>query len=143
MTDTARIAISSAYQLPTQKLAGLEPKLKESDHSKIEKAARDFESILLGQWLEEAQRAFATAPGSDPDEDNDVDPGHGELQSLAIQSLAKGLTKPGGIGISRMIVRQLEAADGRSANSLAFWQRDSGREQQGAARKIISGIPLK
>ena len=31
---------------------------------KIEKAARDFESILVDQWLEQAEKSFATVPAN-------------------------------------------------------------------------------
>jgi hypothetical protein len=38
------------------------PSTKDSP-SKIDKAAHDFESILVGQWLEKAEKSFATVPG--------------------------------------------------------------------------------
>jgi len=118
MSDIAtRIASSSVVQLQAQKLVKQVPKIQDGDRAKIEKAAADFESILLAQWLEEAQQAFASAPGSDPDENQDADPGHGQFQSLAIQSLARSLTKSGGIGIAKMIVRQLEDAQNKTEDS--------------------------
>jgi Rod binding domain-containing protein len=73
--------------------------------AKAEKAARDFESVLLGQWLEQAEKSFATVPGGDPNQE--TDPGHDQLQSIALQSLASNLTKSGGLGIASMIVKHL------------------------------------
>jgi Rod binding domain-containing protein len=75
--------------------------------SRIDKAARDFESILVGQWLNQAEKSFATVPGSDPDQQNDS--GHDQFQSIACQSLAQGLSKAGGFGIAAMISKQLKA----------------------------------
>jgi len=81
--------------------AGSDPTSK----AKIEKAARDFEGVLLGQWLEQAEKSFATVPGGDPDQQ--TDPGHDQLQSIALQSLAGKLTRSGGLGIASMIVKNL------------------------------------
>jgi Rod binding domain-containing protein len=75
---------------------------------KIDKAARDFESILVGQWLEQAEKSFATVPGEDPDQKNDST--RDQFQSIACQSLAEGLSKGGGFGIAAMISKQLRAS---------------------------------
>lgn len=140
MSDIAtKIASSSLLQVQAQKLVEQTPKIQGSDHAKIEKAAHDFESILLGQWLEEAQQSFGSAPGSDPDADQDADPGHGQFQSIAIQSLAKSLTKSGGIGIAKMIVRQLEATQNKTGGSGAAGPLDrinsTGMSGQSVPRK--------
>lgn len=76
---------------------------------KIDKAAHDFESILLGEWLEQAEKSFASVPGSDPDKD--ADSGHDQMQSLACQFLGTAMSKAGGIGISAMIGKHLRAAE--------------------------------
>ena len=75
---------------------------------RIDKASRDFESILVGEWLNQAEKSFATVPGTDPDQQNDS--GHDQFQSIACQSLAQGLSKTGGFGIAAMISKQLKAA---------------------------------
>jgi len=77
-------------------------------HEKIDKAAKDFESILIGTWLEKAEKSFATVPGDDPDQQSDA--GHDQFQSIACQSLAEGLSKTGSFHIAEMISRQLTAA---------------------------------
>lgn len=76
--------------------------------AKIDKASRDFESILVGEWLNQAEKSFATVPGADPDQQNDT--GHDQFQSIACQSLAQGLSKAGGFGIAAMISKHLQAA---------------------------------
>jgi Rod binding domain-containing protein len=80
-------------------------KAKPSDKAKIEKSARDFESILIGQWLDQAEKSFATVPGTDPDQ---TDPGHDQLQGIATQTLAQAMAKSGGLGIASMIAKGLE-----------------------------------
>jgi Rod binding domain-containing protein len=79
-----------------------------TENSKIEKSAKDFESILLGSWLQQAEQSFGSLPGGD-DED-DADAGKEQFQGLAMQSLGTSMTAAGGIGIARMIARQLHKA---------------------------------
>ena len=86
------------------------------EKAKIEKSARDFESILIGQWLEQAEKSFATVPGEDPDK-KDQDVGQDQMRSIAFHSLAEGLTKSGGLGIAKMITKYLEAAEAKSATA--------------------------
>ena len=79
------------------------------ENAKIEKSAKDFESLLLGGWLQQAEQSFAKLPGGDDDEDADA--GSGELQGIAMQSLGTAMTDAGGIGLARMISRQLHKAE--------------------------------
>ena len=84
------------------------------ENSKIEKSAKDFESILLGSWLQQAEQSFASLPGGDDDED--ADPGKEQFQGLAMQSLGNSMTAAGGIGIAKMLAKQLhKAADLQAA----------------------------
>jgi len=78
------------------------------DSAKIDKASRDFESILVGQWLEQAEKSFGTVPGTDPDQQNDTS--YGQFQSIACQALAQGLSNKGGFGLGALISKQLKAA---------------------------------
>ena len=86
-----------------------------SEKAKIEKAGKDFESILLGSWLQAAEKSFAAAPGG---EDADSEDGNrDQFLGMAMQQLAGSLTASGGIGISKMIVSHLEAASQHKAAS--------------------------
>lgn len=76
--------------------------------AKIEKAGKDFESILLGSWLQKAESSFASVPGGD--EDPDADAGKDQFQGIAMQALAGSLTKSGGIGIAKMITQHLRSS---------------------------------
>jgi Rod binding domain-containing protein len=79
--------------------------------SMIDKAAHDFESLLVGQWLQKAEKSFATVPGADPDRDQDSS--HDQFQSIACENLAKSLGKTGGFGIASMISKHLTAAEAK------------------------------
>ena len=85
-----------------------------TQNSKIEKSAKDFESILLGSWLGQAEQSFGSLPGGDEDGDEDV--GKEQFQGIAMQSLGASMTSSGGIGIAKMISKQLhKAEDARTA----------------------------
>ena len=78
-------------------------------NTKIEKSAKDFESILLGSWLQQAEQSFGSLPGGDDDEDADA--GKEQFQGMAMQSLGASMTAAGGIGIAKMISKQLHKAE--------------------------------
>lgn len=106
---TQAINISSLDQAKRDLANGLQTPSAKGRPSKIDKASHDFESILVGQWLEKAEKSFATVPGADPDQNQDS--GHDQFQSIACQYLAQGLTKNGGFGIAAMISKHLTAVE--------------------------------
>lgn len=108
----------------SQAMSALQAQSKNGDSAKIDKAAKDFESILLGEWLEKAEKSFASVPGSDPDQQNDS--GYDQFQSISCQFLGEGLSKAGGIGIASMISKHLKAME-------------SGRDAAETAKKADSG----
>ncbi len=73
-------------------------------HAKIDRAGKDFESILMGNWLQGAEQSFAKVPGGDGEDDDS----NGQFQGIAMQALAGSLTAAGGIGIAKMITRSLQ-----------------------------------
>jgi Rod binding domain-containing protein len=78
-----------------------------TDDAKIEKGAREFESILVGSWLQQAYQSFATVPGADGDSQ---DVAHDQVMSFGVQSLATSMAASGGIGIGKMIAKAMHAA---------------------------------
>src|ERR1700723_3608780 len=106
---TQAINISSLDQAKRDLANSLHTPAAKGRPSKIDKASHDFESILVGQWLEKAEKSFATVPGADPDQDQDS--GHDQFQSIACQYMAQGLTKNGGFGIAAMISKHLTAIE--------------------------------
>jgi Rod binding domain-containing protein len=86
-------------------------------NAKIEKSATDFESILLGSWLQQAEQSFGSVPGGD---DEDADSGKDQFMGIAMQSLGSSLTASGGIGIAKMVSKSLhKAEDARVAQTEA------------------------
>lgn len=92
-----------------QAMRMLQEQAKNADTQKIEKTAREFEGILLGEWLQQAEKSFASVPGGDPGQD--ADPGHDQLQSIGCEFLGGALSKAGGIGIASMISKHLKATE--------------------------------
>jgi Rod binding domain-containing protein len=88
------------------------------EDAKIDKAGKDFESILLGSWLSQAEQSFAKVPGGDGQDDDD-DSGKDQFQGIAMQALAGSLTASGGIGIAKMITSNLHKASDHKDESAA------------------------
>jgi Rod binding domain-containing protein len=84
--------------------------------TKIEKSAREFESMLLSNWLQQAEQSMATVPGADDDEDAGA---REQMMSLGVQSLANSMTASGGIGIASMISKALHSVADRQQSGVA------------------------
>ena len=69
---------------------------------KNEKAARDFEAMLLTPVLDSLQKTFAGDSG------NSKTPGASDYRLMATQALAQSIAARGGIGIAHLILRHLE-----------------------------------
>jgi len=67
---------------------------------KLVKAAHEFEAMLLQSWLEKMNQSFVGESGS-------LDPAHDTVSGLGTQAIAQALSAKGGIGIAKMILRQL------------------------------------
>jgi len=130
------LATSSSLTQAKSDLAvqGLRNASTKDNAARIDKAAHDFESIMVGQWLEKAEKSFATVPGNDPDRDQDSS--HDQFQSIACESLAKGLTKTGSFGIASMISKHLAASAAKYASSGAPEPGSASVESAGDASKL-------
>jgi Rod binding domain-containing protein len=94
--------------LSRSKAALLAPTSSSREDAKIDKAGKDFESILLGGWLQQAEQSFAKVPGGEGTDDDDSS--KDQFQGIAMQALAGSLTASGGIGIAKMITQHLHTA---------------------------------
>jgi Rod binding domain-containing protein len=74
--------------------------------AKIDKGSKEFEAILVGSWLQQAEQSFATLPGSDDDKDVASD----QVMSFGVQALSTSLAASGGIGIGKMLAKAMHAA---------------------------------
>jgi len=68
--------------------------------SKGEKAARDFESLLLTSLFDSLQKTFAW-------DHQDATPGASDYRLMGTRALAEAVAAGGGIGIARLIVGHL------------------------------------
>lgn len=82
---------------------GTDAAAKPAADSKLACAAKQFETVLLSQWLQDAESSFASVPGGD----SDSDAGSDQLKGLATQQLATSFTATGGIGISKLVLGAL------------------------------------
>jgi len=89
-----KVELSSALG----RLAATAPPAKET--SKGEKAARDFESVLLTSLFDSLQKTFAW-------DSEDATPGAGDYRLMGTRALAEAVAAGGGIGIARLILRHL------------------------------------
>ena len=70
--------------------------------AKNEKAARDFEAMLLTPVLESLQKTFSG------DSEDAKTPGASDYRLMATQALAQSIAARGGIGIAKLILRHLQ-----------------------------------
>jgi len=69
---------------------------------KGEKAARDFEAILLTSLMDSLQKTFSGAA-------DDPTPGASDYRLMGTQAMASAIADRGGIGIARLILNHLPA----------------------------------
>jgi Rod binding domain-containing protein len=74
---------------------------------KLVKAAREFEAILLQNWLEKMNKSMA----SDSDSQ---DAAHDTITSMGAQAVATALSARGGIGLAGMLLQHLESGGRRT-----------------------------
>jgi Rod binding domain-containing protein len=101
-------AQSSVLQSSQDRLIqGVKSSKAETDGAKIDKGAKEFEAVLVGSWLQQAEASFATVPGAD---DDNQDVGKDSMMSFGVQTLATSMASSGGIGIGKMIAKAMHAA---------------------------------
>ena len=96
--------------------------------AKIDKSSKEFESMLLSTWLQQAEQSFATVPGADDDDDA----GRSQMMSLGVQTLATSMADSGGIGIGKMIAKALHAQADKAA-------AHSGAAAPASAKQAVEG----
>lgn len=108
-TSTGLGSLGSQSSLLQLKSAGAMQQMKSaknrSDDAKIEKGAQQFEAILIGSWLKDAEQSLGSVPGGDENQDS----GGEQMMSLGVQSLATSLAASGGIGMGKMIANAMHA----------------------------------
>ncbi len=88
-------------------MAATQPAPAAAQHTQLVKAAREFEAMLMQEMLKPMRAkdplfAEADASGSDSSQDGGV------LQGFGTQAMAEGISAGGGLGIAKLVVRQVE-----------------------------------
>lgn len=103
-----------------------------TDDAKIDKSSQQFEAILVGTWLKEAQQSFGSVPGGDTDRDA----GGEQMMSLGVQSLSTSMAASGGLGIGKMIAKAMHAVANREKAGVSASEAPASASGTGnAARK--------
>jgi Rod binding domain-containing protein len=71
------------------------------DQQKLQKAAGEFESMLLASMWKSMKQSFGTTEDAS-------DPAHGTLDDWGIEIMSGAVGKAGGLGIGRLILNHLE-----------------------------------
>lgn len=91
------------HTLPALSMAGPSANLPSAKAvAKNEKAARDFEAMLLTPVLDALQKTFARTS------DEEQTPGADDYRLMGTQALAQAMAARGGIGIAQLILRHLQ-----------------------------------
>jgi Rod binding domain-containing protein len=83
--------------------AGNSPVTTATNTARLSSAAKEFESVLLGQWLKDAESSFGSVPGSEEDDDAAGQ----QMKEFAMQHVAADIAERGGIGIAGMVENAL------------------------------------
>jgi Rod binding domain-containing protein len=98
---------TSVLETTTERLLqGVQSTKSAVDSGKIDKGAREFEAVLVGSWLQQAEQSFGSVPGGDDSQDV----GRDSMMSFGVQTLATSMSNTGGIGIGKMIAKAMHAA---------------------------------
>jgi len=126
-------AQSGALQSNEDRLIqGVKSSKSVTDAAKIDKGAKEFESVLVGSWLQQAEQSFGTVPGADDGQDV----GRDSMMSLGVQTLATSMTASGGIGIAKMVAKAMHAAADKVDG-----QAPTPAESEPAG-KVAASVPL-
>ena len=77
----------------------------------LEKAAAEFESMLLTNLWKSMKSSFASS------DDESSDPAHDVLADMGIQAMSSAVAKTGGLGLGKLILKHLEPLLARPANA--------------------------
>ena len=73
-----------------------------AQRQKLQKAAQEFEAILLSSWWEAMGKSFPASSESGRESGLDM------MQDLSRQAMSVAIAACGGLGIARVLIRQLE-----------------------------------
>jgi Rod binding domain-containing protein len=98
------VSLAANWNRMTAANSPIEKPLAKNDVAKNEKAARDFEAMLLTPVLDALQKTFSGAQDSST-------PGASDYRLMGTQALAQSIAARGGIGIGQLILRHLQSPE--------------------------------
>jgi len=98
---STNVSLAAGFNRLTMASAAAMKTAGKHDVAKNEKAARDFEAMLLTPVLDALQKTFS---GSSEDKTT----GASDYRQMGSQALAQAIAARGGIGIARLILRHLQ-----------------------------------
>jgi len=96
---------------PTSVLRPTAPSNNSPAAIKLRKAAAEFESTLISSLWKSMKSTFA-----DADQDDATDPSHDVLDDWGIRAMSTAIANAGGLGIGRLILKDLEPKMAASPN---------------------------
>ncbi len=119
-SDAMNIRVSASLSRmatanPPAAKAALKNEAALNDTRKNEKAACDFEAMLLAPVFDSLQKTFAG-------DDDRKTPGSDDYRQMGTQALAQAIAERGGIGIAQLVLRHLQppkVSDGRVNGGVA------------------------
>jgi Rod binding domain-containing protein len=95
-------ALSASLAAPALSFGELSPKNKDTPE-KIQKAATDFEALLIAQMLKSTRESGGGMTG-DADEQDET---NSTMLELGEQQMAQALASNGGLGIAKIVIAEL------------------------------------
>jgi Rod binding domain-containing protein len=83
----------------------LTPPHKVAEDAKLQRAAGEFESLLLSSLWKSMKSTFTSEDSEDPASN---DPAHDALDQMGIDAMSGAVGKAGGLGLGKLILRHLE-----------------------------------
>ena len=87
--------------LPSSDSHGVPNRIVSVQEEKLRKSAAEFEAILISTFWKSMKDSFAS------DEDAS-DPAHSTFEDMGIQAMAGAMSRAGGLGLGKLILKHLE-----------------------------------
>jgi flagellar protein FlgJ len=123
-----------ASQLPLESLAGNQAL---TENQKIAEASRQFEAILVRQFLSESQKPVIQSEFTDNSAESGI------YQDFVTNQLAESLSRGGGIGLAQMFERQLSHPAATVAPAAGLGAPQSPALPAPATSRQAAGAPEK
>lgn len=69
---------------------------------KLRRATQEFETMLISDFWKAMTESFAA------DDEEAIDPGHSTWKDMGVQAMAGAMSKAGGLGLGKLILKHLE-----------------------------------